>query len=244
MAVRLLLRAPLRFGVALLLLGLLGSVALHMLPRTIPLAWGQRLGMFLLPLGWVLIAAIARGADDSAQQWRALKSLTRPTVWLAASFVGFALAALSAALDFYIHLFLPASSNAVLSTGRVLEFIGAPACLIISFAGICYFPLVVLEPDLSLREALHFSKSANELNDSQAIGWFAIRLQCIPAALLLVIPAYGLTSAAWIVFMGVVNYVAYRDIFERRSENSPMIAATVSAVAAVHISDQRAFDRY
>jgi len=58
------------------------------------------------------------------------------------------------------------------------------------------------------------------------------------------VPAFGLTSAVFIVFIGVLNYVAYRDIFERQSENSPKAVATVSAVAAVQRTDQRAFGKY
>jgi hypothetical protein len=42
-------------------------------------------------------------------------------------------------------------------------------------------------------------------------------------------PAYGLTIAAWIVFVGVLNYVAYRDIFEGQSANLPKSAAAGSA---------------
>lgn len=46
-----------------------------------------------------------------------------------------------------------------------------------------------------------------------------------------VVPAYGMPMAATIVFLGVFNYVAYRDIFKRRSGNLPK--AVVSAAGAV-----------
>lgn len=41
------------------------------------------------------------------------------------------------------------------------------------------------------------------------------------ASLASVLPLYGMTDAALLVFLGVLNYVAYRDIFERRSGNLP-----------------------
>jgi hypothetical protein len=46
------------------------------------------------------------------------------------------------------------------------------------------------------------------------------------------VPAFGMTRAAWIVFMGTLNYVVYPDIFQRRSANLPKAVATVSAVGA------------
>jgi hypothetical protein len=39
--------------------------------------------------------------------------------------------------------------------------------------------------------------------------------------------------AASLVFLGTLNYVAYRDIFERRSGNLPRVAATAGVGAAV-----------
>ena len=44
-------------------------------------------------------------------------------------------------------------------------------------------------------------------------------------------------AAAFIVFMGILNYVAYRDIFERRSENLPKTAAR-TLIGAPSISAQ------
>ncbi len=47
------------------------------------------------------------------------------------------------------------------------------------------------------------------------------------------IPAYGMTTAAFLVFFGALNYVAYRDTFERRSENFPNPGAGLSWSAPV-----------
>ncbi len=47
------------------------------------------------------------------------------------------------------------------------------------------------------------------------------------------IPAYGMTTAAFLVFFGVLNYVAYRDIFERRGENLPEQIMTPQATGVL-----------
>jgi len=46
------------------------------------------------------------------------------------------------------------------------------------------------------------------------------------------IPSYGMTEAAWLVFMGILNYVAYRDIFERRDQNLPATARAALGAAS------------
>ena len=99
MTLQLILRAPIRFSIAILLLGCLDAYVLHLLPNTIPWPWARRVGMLLLPLAWVVIAAIARGADNSTQNWRALTSLTRPTVWMAALAIGLGLIALDVVIQ-------------------------------------------------------------------------------------------------------------------------------------------------
>jgi hypothetical protein len=56
----------------------------------------------------------------------------------------------------------------------------------------------------------------------------------IAVVLQLFVPFYGMTLAAWIVFIGVLNYVAYRDIFQRRSANLPQtIAAALIGVTSL-----------
>jgi hypothetical protein len=46
-----------------------------------------------------------------------------------------------------------------------------------------------------------------------------VGMLAVAVVLQLLVPAYGMTAAAWLVFMGVLNYVAYRDILERRPGN-------------------------
>lgn len=220
---QLVLRAPIRFSIAILLLGCVEALLLRVLPNAIPGRWPARLGMLLLPLAWVLVAALARGADNSLQSRKALTSLTRPTAWVAALAVGLSLVALDVAVDL---LLFPGAHwrDEKLHPGRLLDSSAAQAWLVMTVAGICFFPLLVLEPALSFQEVLRFSKSATEINGRQTISWLMIGM-LFAGGILSFVPAFGLTTAAWIVFVGVLNYVAYRDIFERQSANWPKAAA-------------------
>ena len=233
MTLQLILRAPIRFSIAILLLGCLDAYVLHLLPNTIPWPWARRVGMLLLPLAWVVIAAIARGADNSTQNWKALTSLTRPPVWMAALAIGLGLIALDVVIQRLLFPDLDWHEEKMRS-GHILELTCAQALMVMGVAGICFFPLLVLEPGLSFPEVRRLSLSATEINGQKTIFWFMFGMMFVAAVVETFVPAFGLTNAVWIVFVGVVNYVAYRDIFERRSENSPKSVATASAVVAAH----------
>jgi hypothetical protein len=225
---QLMLRSPVRFSVAILLLGCLDAFVLHLLPNKIPGPWTRRLGMFVLPLAWVVIAALARGADNSRQNWKALSSLTRPTVWMAALAIGLGMIAVDLVIQQLLFPGLDGTTESMRS-GRVLDLTSAQAWLVTGLAGICFFPLLVLEPALSFQEVLRLSKSASEVNGRKEIRWLILGLLLVAAALQMFAPAYGLTVAVWLVFVGVLNYVAYRDIFEGQSANLPKSAAAGSA---------------
>ena len=49
--------------------------------------------------------------------------------------------------------------------------------------------------------------------------WFP--LYCVNLAVLTIekFLSYGIAAAAWLVYSGIVSYVAYKDIFERRPVN-------------------------
>jgi hypothetical protein len=236
MTLQLMLRAPVRFSVAILLLGCLDAFMLNLLPGAIPSPWGIELGKLLLPLAWVVVAALARGADNSKQNRKSLASLTRPTVWVAALAIGLGLIT----LDMVIYgLLFPDThwQDVKLLSGRVVEFAGAQAWIVTLAAGICFFPLLVLEPTLSFPEVLRLSKSATEINGRNTISWFITCVLCVALMMDSFVRAYGLTMAAGIVFMGVLNYVAYRDIFERQSANSPETVTRASAVVVAHANE-------
>jgi hypothetical protein len=224
MTLRLMVRAPIRFSIAILLLGCLDALVLHLLPNAIPGRWAHRLGMLLLPLAWVLMAALARGADNSKQNWSALGSFLRPTVWMATLAIGLGLIALDIVIQ---QLLFPGFDwhDEKIRSGRILDLTSAQAWMVTAAGGICFFPLLVLEPALTFQEALRLSKSASEINGRKEIRWLILGLLFVAAISEMFVPAFGLTIAAWIVFTGVLNYVAYRDIFERQSANSPQQAA-------------------
>jgi hypothetical protein len=229
MTLQLMLRTPVRFSIAILLLGCLDVFVFHLLPNKMPGPWARRLGMLLLPLAWVVIAALARGADNSMQNWKALSSLVRPMVWMAALAIGAGLITLDIVV---LGLLFPGHDwhDEPMRSGRILDLTSAQAGLVMVAAGICFFPLLVLEPGLSFQEVLRLSRSATEINGRNAIQWLMVGLLFAAGISETFVPAFGLTIAAWIVFAGVLNYVAYRDIFERQSANFSETVATASVV--------------
>jgi hypothetical protein len=236
MTLQLVVRCPARFSIAIFLLGCLDASAVRLLSGiTVDRVWMVRLGMLMLPLVWVFIAAIARGADDASQTWKAFAGLAYFKVWMSALVVGIGLVALNWVIWWLMGV--TASRGSAVLPGRFLESTGAQAWMVTAAAGICYFPLLVLQPALSLTEARRLSRDANDINGRRTISWLIVGMMCVLAPFSLFVPAFGMTTAAWIVFMGVLNYVAYRDIFERRSANLPKTVATASAVVAAHATE-------
>jgi hypothetical protein len=230
MTLQLVVRCPARFSLAILLLGCLDTSAVRLLSGvTVDRVWMVRLGMLVLPWVWVFVAAIARGADDASQTWKAFAGLAYFKVWMSALVVGIGLVALHWVIWWLMGVTAP--RGPALLPGQLLEFTGTQAWMVDAAAGICYFPLLVLQPTLSLAEARRLSRDANDINGRQTISWLMVGM----IGVLAFVPSFfGMTTAAWIVFMGVLNYVAYRDIFERRSANLPKAVATASSVVAAH----------
>jgi hypothetical protein len=224
MTLQLILRSPIRFGIAILLLGCLDTSAVRLLSGySIPRNWMARLGIFVLPFAWVFMAALARGADNASQTWEAFAGFAHFKVWVSALAVGLGLLALNWVV--WLLLGSPAHPDYQVIPGRFLEFTVAQAWMVTAAVGICFFPLLVLQPALSLMELRRLSRSASDINGWRDISWLMACMLGIGGVLQLFVPAYGITTAAWLVFMGVLNYVAYRDIFERRSANFPKMVA-------------------
>jgi hypothetical protein len=222
MTLQLMLRSPVRFSIAILLLGCLDNSAVSLFAGVrVAGTWLTRLGMLMLPSVWVFIAALARGADNPSQTWKAFAGFARLKVWMGVLAIGAGLVA----LEWTVRLLLgnPASRGHQVNPGRFLEFTGAQAWMVYAAVDICFFPLLLFEPELSLREARQLSKNASNINGWRIISGLMAAMLAVAVIIQLSVPAYGMTSAAWIVFMGVLNYVAYRDIFERRSANWPAV---------------------
>lgn len=225
------LRSPVRFCVIIALLGGLDDCALNMAQGyAIPRTWVDRLGIAVLPILWSVVGAVARGADDAGRTRQALAGLARKQLWTGAVVAGVSVAALHWFVFWALHCLVPALSSRApgFHLQRPGEFLGSIATNIASvsiWVGVCYFPLLALVPDVSADGARRLSKKASGINGELAIWTFIGTLVVGANLLVALVPAYGMTAAAFIVFMGILNYVAYRDIFEHRAENLPKTIA-------------------
>jgi hypothetical protein len=228
-ALDLLVRSPFRFGILIAALGFLDTTFLRwaqgvLIPR-IEMRW---LGMLILPFVWALASALARGTDDPRQGSRALAGFTRLRLWAGILYAGAFLVLLTWAVFAFFDWLTPSgllsSETHISHAGQFQAWIVAASIFVYSAFGPCFLPLLVLTPGLSAPEARRLSLRAAQINDSKAFDLLVMRLLLVALPLSLV-PAYGLTGAAWVVFMGALNYVAYRDIFERLCGNRPLEAA-------------------
>jgi len=230
MTFELFLRSPVRFSIVIALLGCLDTSVVSLAQGySIQKIWIDRLGMFVLPVLWIVVGAVTRGADDPSQTWRALTGLSRKRIWIDVLATGANLAAWNCVIAWALRCLgqplSPAGPGSYLQhSGQFLDSIAMNIVLIIVWVGPCYSPLLALVPDVSAGNARHLSEKASDINGQFVIWIFTASLAAVANVLIFVAPAYGMTVAAFIVFMGTLNYVAYRDIFERRSENLPKAA--------------------
>jgi len=183
--------------------------------------WVDTLGAFALPFVLILVAAVARGADERSQTWAALVQVLRMPAWMGALGVGTIVAVLSWSIYSILYglgaaLLLGKPGPYLQDQGQFLASVEAGILLSSIVVGPCYFPLLVLEPTLSPFHARDLSMRANELNDGFMVIALILMLDLSAIALAAAVPAHGLTMAMCLAFMGVSNYVAYRDIFEGR----------------------------
>jgi hypothetical protein len=235
MSWQLLARSPVRFGVLIALLGWVDTSAVNMTyGHVIPRLWVSRLGMMLLPALFALISAAARGADDHRQTWAVLRALRHLQFWVKAAVAGTALVAFEWVTRHALLFFPDPSAKAVYSheSGALLTSFAAQTVLLVWVLGISYAPLMIFWPELSFQETRKLSQSASQMNNQSQIMYLICGVMLVGFPLTL-IPAYGMTEAAMLVFMGILGYVAYRDIFERRDENLPAGVARIAIAAQV-----------
>jgi len=229
-------RSPLRFGLLIAALGWLDTSAVKVTAGVvIEKQWVDRVGMVLLPVVWTAVSAVARGADDACQTWTAIRSLAKRRVLGGALRPGVEIAVwtwvVAWSLSGLVQVLMPARPDPYLGhSGELLESVGVQAVLVFGFVGLCYFPLLVLIPDISASAARHLSHRASLLNDRMTMLLFVGAAALIADRVASLFPAYGMTMATCIVFLGVFNYVAYRDIFERRSGNLPKAVASTARI--------------
>jgi hypothetical protein len=239
MTFELFVRSPLRFGAVIALLGVLDHAAVALAQASgIQRAWTDRLGTVVLPFLWILTSALARGADDPHQSSAAVAALGRKRVWLSALRAGATLAVFLWIAFWALRGLGELSSRHgpqgyLQHPGELLASIVANVLFLQSWVGVCYCPLLVFQPQLSASEASSLSRRASKLNGNTLLIVFVGAITVGGVGLSSVLPLYGMTDAALLVFLGVLNYVAYRDMFERRSRNFPetVAPAQVSGVA-------------
>ena len=223
MTVELFVRSPVRFCILIALLGWLDDSAATLAQgHAVQKIWIDRLGISVLPAVWIFISAVARGADDTRRTWPALAVLARLQLWRGALACGAQLAALHWIIFRALQWLDPAFSSDVPGTylqapGEFLDSIAANIVSVSIWMGVCYFPLLALVPGVSADDARRLSKKASAINGECIIWVFTGTLVAGANLLVAIAPAYGMTIAAFIVFTGILNYVAYRDIFERRA---------------------------
>ena len=222
----LLIRCPFRFSILIAALGCLDTSAVNLANGyVIERIWVDRLGMITLPLLWVLVSGIARGADDNERTREALSNLCRGSVWIGALKVGVGMAVLSWATYSLLSGFGALASRhphpSLQHQGDFLSSIEAGVILIVAAGGITYCPLLALVPEISASEARSLSKKAERINGFITIITMTAVLAIGAIYLTSALPAYGMTTATFLVFFGILNYVAYRDMFERRDNNRP-----------------------
>ena len=242
MTLELFMRSPVRFGIVIAILGWLDTSAQNLAQgHSIEKAWIDRLGFLMLPLLWVVMSALARGADDPRRTREAMAGLARTQVWRSALTVGAMLAAMNWGVVWVLHgfrdLLIPPKPGSYLQQpGQFLESIAANVFIVVVSVGLCYFPLLVLSTQGTPGYNRHLSKKADAMNGEWVIYIFVSALALGAAEFASVVPAYGMTTAAFLVFMGTLNYVAYRDIFERQSGNLPKAVAATHVVASAAVT--------
>jgi hypothetical protein len=225
-SLQLLLRSPLRFGMLIALLAFIDTSAAKLLQGlAVPEAVYDWMGLACLPGVWTLVSALARGAENRGQTWPVLLDFVRSLAWVRALFAGILFLSLVAALASLLKK-VPLGVLDVLP-GKLLGSFAAECCVCWGALGLCYFPLLVFLPELSGPSLLKVSHKADKLNEC-FLFWLLLYSGNILALMIEAVLSYGIAAAVWLVYSGIVSYVAYKDIFERR----PLKLTQPSAAAA------------
>lgn len=224
----LLARSPVTFGAAVALLAVLDLFYTDVVPERL-IAAGSTLvvGALLLPVFWIAMSLLSRQSDRGFPRSELAQLAASRRVWTGGLLPG----CLLAIVNWLLHWALSASP----AFADVIGSYALDSLLLVSSLGICYFPLLALNPGLSPMEACQLSRKAARLNGEWVIVIFVTALSLVPDAFARAVPAGLIVTAAFLVFIGVFNYVAYLDIFERRVDYAaqPVFAARRRGVPAL-----------
>jgi hypothetical protein len=228
----LIVRSPVQFGLVVVLLLCLDNAVVELASGyRVSRLWANALGSLLLGFIWVFIAALGRGADESSRTWSALAQFIRPRVWVGA----IASAAAAVCFELLVRWLLNGVTGLERITGlhhgKPTSFLQHPGDFVSAishdamfFTAVFepfYFPLLALIPGIPPRQAHSLSMWAARKNGAMEILLGVGIVVVASAALAQIAPVFGLIDAATLLFIGVFNYVAYRDVFERRSDTAP-----------------------
>ncbi len=210
-ALALLVRSPASFGAAVALLAISGLLGTEIVPaRLIDAGWTLVVGSLLLPVIWVVLSLLSRRSDRALGRSELLQHAASRTAWGGGLLPGCVLAS----AGWLLHWAL--SGSPVLA-----GFVGSctwNCAVLVAALGVCYFPLMALVPGLTVLDACQLSKKASRLNGEWMIVLFVVALSLTADGFARAGPVGEIVSAAIVIFIGVFNYVAYRDIFERRTD--------------------------
>ncbi|HEY1892530.1 MAG TPA: hypothetical protein VGG63_19190 [Steroidobacteraceae bacterium] len=201
--------SPWIFGAAVVLLAVLDLFYIDVTPvRLIDAGLTLVVGALLLPAFWIAMSLVSRRTDRTRDRSEQLEIVMPERVWGGGLLSGCVLAA----VNWLFHWALSASP----AYADIIGSYAVNSLLLVASLGVCYFPLMALAPGLTMVEAWHLSRKASGLNSGWVIVTFVTVLSLVPDAFAHAVPAGVIVTAAVLVFIGVFNYVAYLDIFERR----------------------------
>lgn len=220
--------SPVTFGAAVAVIAILDLLYIDVVPESlIGVGLTSVVGALLLPVLWIVLSLLARQSDRPYGNSELPQLALSGRVWAAGLLPGCFLAS----VNWLLHWALSANP-------AVADIIGSytlNCLLLVAPLGVCYFPLMALAPDLPIPDACQLSKKASRLNSEWVIVTFVSVLSVAPDVFARAVPAGLILTAAFLVFIGVFNYVAYRDIFERRADyaTQPVFARRSRKVPAL-----------
>lgn len=231
MALELVVHSPVRFGLVVALLGSLDTWTVNVAHEyVLPHALLVELGVGLLPALWTLVAALARSADKSLDIQQTVEGFACGAGWHGVLFAAAVLVGLQI-LEIGAVAVLPQrfhDHTAFGLPGRFVSTFALYATFATAWLGSCYFPLLLHGAKAPWAVLYHLSRRAAQMNDNIIVMTFVGCVVIFADSLSAVMPAYGMTMACFLVFLGVFNYVGYRDIFEGRTRNA--LAASVQCL--------------
>lgn len=230
-SLQLFIRSPVRFAATIALLGIVDNATVSMAQGLdIPRVWVNRTGLLTLPFLWVLVSALARGADDAALGREALAELRRWRVWSGALAIGVRIVILFILVYWVLGTPYAKPQYGLRNPGDFIESVLTGAAFYSMTPGFCFFPLLLLAPTIERARAESLARKAQSINGLVVFGMLAAVLVLGTYSLASVLPLGGMVNATGLVYIGIVNYIAYRDIFERRAENAAARVASKELV--------------